>query len=108
MPMTWADEFTSEPPESPGWMSALVSMRPVRFSELPPLSSLAVIDWLRATTDPPALLGVPPVPPALPTPTTASPTEACESVVTVWRPLAPVSCTTATSPVRSYPTTLPV
>ncbi len=56
-------------------MSALVSMRPLNCSEVPSPSSLAVIDWLSAVTVPPAALGVPPVPPALPTPTTCSPTE---------------------------------
>ena len=89
MPMTWPEVLTSEPPESPGWMPALVSIRPVRFSELPPPSSLAVIDWFRAVIDPPAALGVPPVPPALPTPTTAWPTAAVPVLVeTVCSPLA--------------------
>jgi len=46
----------------------LVWMSPVNCSEEPPLSSLAVIDWLRAVTLPAAALGVPPpvrVPPLL-------------------------------------------
>ena len=34
----------------------------------------AVIDWCRAVTVPVAELGVPPTPPALPTPVTVSPT----------------------------------
>ena len=54
IPITWPLSFTSGPPESPGWMSALVSMRPVRFSEVPSPWSLAVMDWPRATTLPPA------------------------------------------------------
>ena len=69
---------------------------------VPSAASLAVIDWLKAVTDPPAVAGVPPVPPALPIPTTASPTETDEVlVVTVWRPDAPFSWMTATSSVRS-------
>ena len=75
-PRTWPEVLTSAPPESPGWMSALVSMRPLSCSDVPSPWSLAVIDWLSAVTVPPAALGVPPVPPALPTPTTSSPTEA--------------------------------
>ncbi len=83
-------------------MPALISMRPLRFSALPPPSSLAVMDWSRAVIEPPAALGVPPVPPALPTPTMAWPTDAASlAVVTVWRPLAPDSLMTAMSPVRS-------
>ena len=102
MPRTWPEAFTSEPPESPGSMPALISMSPDRFSEFPPPSSLAVMDWLRAVIEPPAVLGVPPVPPAFPMPTTDWPTAAAAvEVVTVWSPLALTSFTTATSPVRS-------
>jgi len=54
-------------------MYALTSMRPPKFSGLPPSCSVAVIDWSRAFTEPPATLGVPPTPPAFPMPTTASP-----------------------------------
>ena len=80
-------------------MSALVWMRPVSCSEDPSPSSLAVIDWLRAVTVPPAALGVPPVPPALPTPTTFSPTATLDelSMAAVCRPDALWSCRTATS-----------
>ena len=57
-------------------MLALVSIKPDSCS-LPPLSSsFAVIPWSRAVIEPPALVGVPPVPPALPIATTACPTEA--------------------------------
>ena len=35
MPMTWPAPLTSGPPESPGWMSALVWIRPVSCSEVP-------------------------------------------------------------------------
>ena len=89
IPMTWPWALTSEPPESPGWMPALTSISPLRFSALPPPWSLAVMDWSRAVIEPPAALGVPPVPPALPTPTTASPTAAVALLVEmVCRPLA--------------------
>ena len=52
---------------------------------------------------PPAALGVPPVPPALPTPTTSSPTDAVDEFpsVAVWRPEALWSASTAMSCVRS-------
>ena len=74
----------------------------MRFSELPPPLSLAVIDWPRAVTEPPAELGVPPAPPALPTPTTPWPTVAeAWAIGAVCSPLAPTSWMTATSPVRS-------
>jgi hypothetical protein len=43
MPMICPSALTSDPPESPGWMFAFVSIMPVRFSELPLPSSLAVI-----------------------------------------------------------------
>src|ERR1039458_6707120 len=60
MPMTWPEVPTSGPPESPGWMPALISMSPDRFSALPPPLSLAVMDWSVAITEPPAALGVQP------------------------------------------------
>ena len=53
-------------------MFALVPIIPVRFSTLP-LSSPACTDWFSPVICPPAADGVPPVPPALPIPTTASP-----------------------------------
>ena len=84
-------------------MSAFVSMSPESCSDVPSPSSLAVIDWLRAVTVPPAALGVPPVPPALPTPTTSWPTEAVEESarLAVVRPEALWSWSTAMSFVRS-------
>ena len=92
MPMTWPEVSTSEPPESPGWMSALVSMRPVRFSALPPLSSLAVMDWLGRSPSPRPCWGSRRRRRRCPMPTTASPTAAAPVLVeTVWRPLALVS-----------------
>ena len=73
IPITCPSTSTSEPPESPGWSCALVSIRPVRLSEsVPP--SLAVIERPTPTMLPRAELGVPPTPPAFPTATTASPT----------------------------------
>ena len=53
MAMTWPVPLTSGPPESPGWMSALVWIRPPGCSEVPSSVSLAVICWLSATTEPP-------------------------------------------------------
>ncbi len=79
-------------------------------SAFEPLSSDAVIDWCSASTFPAAALGVPPVPPALPTPVTAAPTfTVLESpkLATV-RPEAFVRWTTAMSSVGSVPTTLAV
>ena len=39
MPMTWADELTSGPPESPSWIGALVWIMPCSVSSvLAPLS----------------------------------------------------------------------
>ena len=35
MPITWPEELTSAPPESPGWMSALGSISPVSCSLCP-------------------------------------------------------------------------
>src|SRR6202020_275296 len=59
-------------------MSAFTWMSPDSCSLAPSRSSPAVMDWLRAVMEPPALLGVPPVPPALPMATTDSPTAALE------------------------------
>src|SRR5215471_7055315 len=98
-PITWPCEFTSGPPESPAWMSAFVSIKPdSRSDELEP-SSDAVIDWLSAVTAPAATDGVPPTPPALPMPTTLSPTRTVDEspVVAVVSPEAPDSCSTAMS-----------
>ena len=63
--------------------------------------------WPSASTCPVAAVGVPPVPPALPTAVTAAPTlVAVDDSVAVLRPDAPDSCSTATSSVASVPTTL--
>ena len=71
MPSTLpVDESISGPPESPGWIPAFVSTRPVSCSE-PPASSLAVIVWRSATILPAAVVSLP-VPPALPIAVTAS------------------------------------
>jgi len=107
IPMTCPALLTSEPPESPGWTSALTSMSPVNCSLVPPSSSLAVIGWFSAMIEPPAAVGVPPVPPALPIATTPSPTVAVEEspIFATFNPDAPCSCSTAMSCVASYPTT---
>ena len=80
-------------------MLALVWIRPLSCSDDPEPSSEAVIDWLSAVTVPAATDGVPPAPPALPSPTTLSPTFTVEElpVVAVVSPDAPDSCSTATS-----------
>ena len=80
-------------------MLALVSIRPLSCSDDPEPSSEAVIDWLSAVTVPAATDGVPPAPPALPSPTTLSPAFTVEElpVVAVVSPDAPDSCSTATS-----------
>jgi len=66
-----------------------------------------VIERLRPVTVPFAALGTPPAPIALPTATTASPTETVPvSVVTGVRPDAPLSCSTAMSSTLSVPTTV--
>src|SRR5580693_9625505 len=98
MPTTAPNWLTSGPPESPGWMSALDSIRPLSCSEVPEPSSDAVIDWLRAVTWPGATDGVPPAPPALPSPTTLLPTLTVLELpmVAVFRPEAPLSWSTAT------------
>ena len=76
MPMTTPRIVTSGPPESPGWIGALVWMSPESCSDVPLDWSDAVIDWFRAVMVPAAVLGVPPAPPALPMPITDWPTEA--------------------------------
>ena len=93
MPMTWPCEFTSGPPESPASMLAFVSISPVSCSDEPEPSSVAVIAWLSAVTAPGATAGVPPVPPALPSATTLSPTLTVEEspVDAVVSPDAPES-----------------
>ena len=108
MATTWLAASTSAPPESPAWIGALVSINPVSCSDAPLPSSTAVIDWLRAVTLPRATLGVPPVPPALPSAVTALPTRTAAELPngTVARPDAQRNRRTATSAERSYPTTL--
>src|SRR6266567_4217964 len=108
MPTTWSDALYSGPPESPAWIAASVSISPASVIEPPPDSSLTVIVRRRATTTPAAALGVPPTPPALPTPVTESPTDTAgsEAMSAVARPEAPESGRTAMSAVTSYPTTL--
>src|SRR6185437_15853459 len=100
----------SAPPESPGWMLAFTWIIPVSRSALLPLSSLAVMDWLIALTVPDAAVGVPPVPPALPTAVTAMPTLTLDESpsLAVASPLASLSWITATSSVGSVPTTVAV
>ncbi len=97
--MIWPWPFTSGPPESPAWMLAFVSSRPVSCSEEPEDSSDAVIDWLSAVIVPGATDGVPPTPPALPSAVTLSPTPTVPEspVVAVVSPDAPESCSTAMS-----------
>ncbi len=74
MPITWPLALIRGPPESPGWIAASVwSM--LESCSLSPSGSVAVIDWPKAVTDPLAVLGLPPTPPALPIATTVSPTE---------------------------------
>lgn len=103
MPITWPAVLTSEPPESPDWTSALTSISPESCSLLPSRESLAVIAWSSAVIEPPALEGMPPVPPALPTATTGYPAfvVAESPSAAVRRPDAPCSCRTAMSWVES-------
>ena len=74
MPMIFASLLTSEPPESPGWIWASVSMRPSSCSDVPFSLSIAVMDLSRPVTLPAATIGLPLAPPALPMPMTVSPT----------------------------------
>ena len=98
MPTTSPEVLSSGPPESPGWMPALVWIRPCSCSALPASSSDAVMVLPVAVTLPVATDGVPPLPRALPTATTFWP--ACtpaELRLTVCRPEAFCSWSTATS-----------
>ena len=106
MPTTLPSVVTSGPPESPGCRGALVRISPLSCSP-PPLASPAVTVWSNASTTPSTALGVPPAPRALPIPTTASPTTSVEEspMLTALSPEAPLSLRTATSSVRSVPTT---
>ncbi len=73
MPMTRPSLLTSGPPESPGWIGALVWIIPVRISGFWPVSSAAVICCPSAVTVPVATAGAPPRPWALPRAVTLSP-----------------------------------
>src|SRR5499427_6075807 len=108
MPITLPVVLTSGPPESPGWMGALWWISPVSCSEVPAPSSDAVIDAPRPATWPTATDGVPPLPSALPSATTLSPTftEDESPSAAVCSPEAPTAWMTAMSRVWSYPTTL--
>ena len=90
MPTTCPAEFTSGPPESPGWMGASVWINPVRCSE-PPRSSATLIERPRPEIVPSVTLGVPPCPSALPIATTSWPTLRFEesASVTVGSPDTP-------------------
>ena len=107
MPTTAPSPFTSGPPESPSWMGASVSIMPCNCSVVPAPLSLALMDWSRALMVPCAVDGRPPLPPALPSASTASPTLALleSDSVTGFSPDAPTSWSSATSSVESYPTT---
>ena len=99
MPITLPVLLTSGPPESPGWMGALWWMSPVSRSEVPAPSSEATIDAFRPAMCPTATAGVPPLPSALPSATTLSPTFAVDESprAAVCSPEAPCSCRTAMS-----------
>ncbi len=107
MPMTAPLLLTSGPPESPGWIGALIWSSPLTVSTSAPLWSLAVMVWLRALTLPVVTAGVVLRPSALPKATTACPTLTVDELptVTVWNVPPPSIWTSATSSVRSYPTT---
>src|SRR5581483_610958 len=98
-PITWPYAFTREPPESPGWIGASVSISPVSCSLSPDASSEAVMDWFSAVTLPSATEGVPPLPWALPSATTRSPsfTDDESPKLALVRPDAPSAWITATS-----------
>ena len=106
MPTTRPDALASGPPESPGWMPASTWMRPSRVS-LEPSVSDATMRWSSAVTRPGAIDGAPPFPPALPSPTTASPTErsAARPIGAVVSPETPWILMSATSAVTLYPRT---
>ena len=71
--MTSPSSSSSAPPESPETMGASVWMRSVSVSPAAVPSDCVVMVWPSAVTWPLAAVSVP-VPPALPTPVTASPT----------------------------------
>ena len=78
-------------------------MRPCSSSDVPFSLSIAVIDLARPVTEPAAAIGLPPRPPALPRPTTVSPTLTVDESPSgaVVMPEAPRSLITAMSCVAS-------
>src|SRR5258708_6682190 len=96
------DALTRAPPESTGWMGALIWIVPVSVSEFP-LVSFAVIDWSKADTDPWVTAGGPDRPRAFPMATTGSFTATFELSATeiVLRPETFSIWTRATSCVTS-------
>ena len=108
IPITFPEASTSGPPESPGWTLASTWMRFWRVSGLAPVSSVAVMVWPIATTEPVAVDGVPPLPRALPMATIGSPTFSFDGspMLTVFRFEAPWSWRRAMSSAGSVPTTL--
>ncbi len=106
IPMTCPALLASAPPESPCWIWALVASMWFRSSMVFEPSSLAWIERFSALMAPRA--GVtPPLPSASPSARTGMPTRTCEELpkLTVASPEAPVSWSSATSSVLSYPTT---
>ena len=106
IPMTCPALLASAPPESPCWIWALVASMWFRSSIVFEPSSLAWIERFSALMAPRA--GVtPPLPSASPSASTGMPTRTCEELpkLTVASPEAPVSWSSATSSVLSYPTT---
>ena len=97
MPTTSPWASTSGPPESPGWSEASTRMR-FRSVWEPELSATWIVSPTPRTA-PVDASGVPPRPPALPSATTASPTETLLSVWTVSRPETPSIFRRATSSV---------
>ena len=80
MPITAPSRRSSGPPESPACTAASTWISPVSRSASVPFSSEAVMSRANATTWPDAAVGVPPLPPALPTAVTASPTATSRGV----------------------------
>ncbi|COY83621.1 Uncharacterised protein [Mycobacterium tuberculosis] len=105
IPTTCPRPLTTGPPESPGWIAASNWINPFNVSSAPVSESDACTVWPSATTLPGTARGVPPCPPLLPIATTGSPTATPPPIAADGRPPAPRSCSTATSWVRSYPTT---
>ena len=102
MPMTWPASLVSAPPESPCWIGALVCSMWFRSSVVLEPWSLAWIERLSALMMPAASLA-PPCPSALPSASTGVPRLTSEELpkVSVGRPEAPCSWSSATSSVAS-------